>query len=150
VTALLVLAVLVATGAGTAAAQSPRRPILLSDADWVVRIHETGGFAGLNRSVTLDSEGRVICAGYSSCPMRLSDAWLARIAPLVVGSAQSFRSASRLVPGSDMITTTLVVVVRNDSGLQVESITNWNLSPPDNVENAGEIVSLVRNSLFPD
>jgi hypothetical protein len=159
--AALPLLILAIGGVGLAQEQDeigipPARPLPMMDAprlseaaQWVLRVTETGGFAGFNRTLMADSTDLLLCSGFpDTCGANLGEEALLRLDRAIANMTPGGWSGS-LFPGSDMLLTRVVLVVRSSEGLAVQHEAYWNLSPTEPSTDAGELRDLLMNLVFP-
>jgi hypothetical protein len=153
VVASLAFLVRLPAGAQTSELPVPLRsvghPGLSRDAEWVLRVHESGGLSELAWTITLDSTGRVDCSGVEGDCREVSPRTIQEIAE-VVSAVRPANWTGALGPCSDCSTKMVILTRRNAEARPIEHLTYWNLAVPEPALPALRLYDAVRQSLIPE
>ena len=103
-------------------------PDLPDEADWVIRIHASGGFAGVAQTATLGSTGAFRCAGFPEPCDPAGQAHLDALTRQIASTSPALWSGS-VAEGYDLLTRMVVLVVRAPDGGSETHTAWWNLVP---------------------
>lgn len=133
-----------------AAPQVTPPPALSTNANWIVLARETGGIAGVDHEAAIDSTGAVRCAGFRhGCPDEISADALVGLNS-AIREASPFKWSESRAEGSDLLSRSVVLVVRFEATDATAAYTaSWNLAPPEGSEDAGRLHDLIRQLAFP-
>lgn len=125
-------------------------PALPAGAEWVLLVHQSGGFSGVSYTVTIDSTGSLRCSGFeAACAAEIQPDALAILHDEMVAITGADWSGT-LAPCSDCLNRLVILVLEGPQGDPVEHVAYWNLAVPESALDAGRLYQTVRDAFFPD
>jgi hypothetical protein len=125
-------------------------PLLPAGAEWVLLVHQSGGFSGVSETITIDSIGGLRCSGFEvACAAQIQPDALAILHDQIMAMTGEEWSGV-LAPCSDCLTRLVILVSEGPQEDPVERVAYWNLAVPESALDAGRLHQTVRDAFFPN